>query len=131
MVIPMTYADNLKGKMRDKEVTQSQLSELTGIGKSSISQYMSGRNEPRDPVKQIINDVLDALPGDYSETMAVDEGEILNVPIATAAKKLGTSEQFVRMGLQEGIFDFGYAVKLSSRFTYHISPKKLSEYVGQ
>ncbi|WP_234402450.1 hypothetical protein [Oceanobacillus damuensis] len=53
-----------------------------------------------------------------------------NVKIKDAAKILGKSEQFIRVGLQENIFPFGYAVKMSSVWTYHISPKKLNEYVG-
>jgi len=48
-----------------------------------------------------------------------------------AAKMLGKSRQFVRVALQRGIAPFGFAVKLSGeRFSYHISPKKLNEYIG-
>lgn len=50
--------------------------------------------------------------------------------VKEAAKRLGKSEQFVRVGLQQGIFDFGYAVKMSSIWTYHISEKKLNDYMG-
>lgn len=53
-----------------------------------------------------------------------------NVKIADAAKLIGKSEQFVRIGLQRNILPFGYAVKMSSKWTYHISPKLLEEYVG-
>jgi hypothetical protein len=35
------------------------------------------------------------------------------------------------VGLQDGVFPFGYAVKISGkRFSYYISPKKFSEYTG-
>ncbi len=50
--------------------------------------------------------------------------------IAEAAELLGKSKQFLRIGLQRGIFPFGYAVKMSSKYTYHISRKKLYEYMG-
>lgn len=36
---------------------------------------------------------------------------------------MGKSEQFVRIGLQTGKLPFGSAVKLSSKWTYYISPK--------
>lgn len=49
--------------------------------------------------------------------------------VKQAAKLLGKSPQFVRIGLQRGILPFGYAVKMSSRWTYHISEKKLKEYL--
>lgn len=43
---------------------------------------------------------------------------------------MGASEQFIRRGLQQNIFPWGYAVKMSSRWTYWISPDKFSEYTG-
>jgi len=54
-----------------------------------------------------------------------------NVSIKEAASRLGKSEQFVRIGLQRGLLPFGVAVKMSSKWTYHISPKKLEEYIGE
>lgn len=50
--------------------------------------------------------------------------------IAEAAEIMGKSKQFLRVGLQRGIFPFGYAVKMSSKYTYHISKSKLYEYLG-
>lgn len=50
--------------------------------------------------------------------------------VAEAAKRLGVSQQFVRIGLQRKILPFGYAVKLSDRYTYHISERQLKEYIG-
>lgn len=49
--------------------------------------------------------------------------------VVEAAKRMGVSQQFVRIGLQRGILPFGYAVKMSDRYTYHISESKLNEYV--
>lgn len=51
--------------------------------------------------------------------------------VAECAKILGKSEQFVRIGLQRGILPFGYAVKMSSKWTYHISESKVYEYLGK
>ncbi|WP_246231736.1 hypothetical protein [Sporosarcina jiandibaonis] len=53
-----------------------------------------------------------------------------NVKVFEAAKLLGKSEQFVRIGLQRNILPFGFAVQMSSKWTYHISPKLLKEYIG-
>ena len=50
--------------------------------------------------------------------------------VAEAARRLGVSQQFVRIGLQRNILPFGYAVKMSDRFTYHISEKLLNEYIN-
>ena len=59
-----------------------------------------------------------------------DPNGLKNVPVSLAAQKLGKSEQFVRVALQRGLVPFGFAVQLSSRFSYHISPKLLNEYIG-
>lgn len=53
-----------------------------------------------------------------------------SVSVSEAAKVLGKSEQFVRIGLQRQLLPIGVAVKMSSKWTYHISPKLLKEYVG-
>lgn len=52
------------------------------------------------------------------------------VTVKDAAATLGVSEQFVRVGLQTGRLPFGHAVKMSSRWTYHISPELLTQYAG-
>lgn len=53
-----------------------------------------------------------------------------NITVSEAAKILGKSEQFVRIGLQQKVLPIGVAVQMSDRWTYHISPKLLKEYVG-
>lgn len=50
--------------------------------------------------------------------------------VKECAELLGVSEQFVRLGLQRGRLPFGHAVKLSSRWTYHISRFQVYEYLG-
>lgn len=63
----MSFSEQLKKAMLERNMNQAELSALTGIGKSS----------------------------------------------------------------QRGIAPFGFAVKLSGeKFSYHISPKKLNEYIG-
>jgi len=54
-----------------------------------------------------------------------------NISVKKAAEILGVSQQFVRIGLQRENLPIGTAVKMSSRWTYHISPKLLQEYVGE
>ena len=52
------------------------------------------------------------------------------ISIRDAAEVLGKSEQFIRIGLQRGVLPFGSAVKMSSRWTYYVSPQRFREYVG-
>ncbi len=55
----------------------------------------------------------------------------MNLSVKDAAEILNKSEQFVRIGLQREILPIGTAVKLSSRYTYHISAALLKKYVGE
>ena len=50
--------------------------------------------------------------------------------VSEAAKLLGKSEQFIRLGLQRQVLPIGTAVKTSSKWSYHISDKLLKDYVG-
>lgn len=47
-----------------------------------------------------------------------------------AAGIMGCSAQFVRIGLQRGLLDIGDAVKMSTKWTYNISPAKLAARQG-
>lgn len=54
------------------------------------------------------------------------------ISVAKAAEILGTSEQFVRIGLQQEKLPIGVAIKLSdNKYTYHISPKLFEDYIGK
>lgn len=53
------------------------------------------------------------------------------ITVVEAAKILHVSDQFVRIGLQRGILPIGTAIKMSSKWTYQISPKMLADYSGE
>lgn len=55
----------------------------------------------------------------------------MSLKVEEVAKLMQKSPQFVRIGLQKKIFPFGYAVKMSSRWTYHVSKKKFYEYMQE
>ena len=52
------------------------------------------------------------------------------VKVADAARLMGVSEQFVRIGLQRGILPIGHAVKLR-QWAYYISRPMLEAYTGK
>ena len=56
--------------------------------------------------------------------------KVFNVPVAVAAKLMNKNVEFLYMGLQQGIFTFGYAVKTSTKYSYFISSVKFEEYTG-
>ena len=132
----MSFSERLKQAMLERQMNQAELSALTGIGKSSISQYVSGKNEPNEIRKEKLAEALDCSVAFLNGTTECPDATsgpdgLKNVPVDQAAKMLGKSRQFIRVSLQRGIAPFGFAVKLSGeRFSYHISPKKLNEYIG-
>lgn len=47
--------------------------------------------------------------------------------VKEVARQLRISEQTVRIGLQQGIYPWGYAVKTSTKYTYVINRKQFNE----
>ena len=129
----MSFASQLKQAMIEREMSQAELAARIGKGKSSISQYLSGKNIPKDSVQVKIAEVLDCtvdfLNSEVPTSDHIDNG-MKNISVSECAKILGKSEQFVRVALQTGVAPFGFAVKNKSVYSYHISPKKLEEYMG-
>ena len=123
------FAENLRTVMMNKGMSQQELAARIGKGKSSVSQYLSGKNIPKKDVQERIAEVLECSLEVLNHGQ-VELGEVKNVSVAECAKIIGKSEQFVRVALQTGVAPFGFAVKNKSRFDYHISPKKLKEYMN-
>ena len=133
----MSFAHNLKTIMQEQNLSQTDLSNLTGIGVSSLSQYVTGKNIP---YKKRIAEIANALGVSVARLTArgpsaePEPPPIIShqkISIAEAARRLGKSQQFVRVALQNGIAPFGFATKVSgSLYDYHISPKLLDDYIG-
>jgi transcriptional regulator with XRE-family HTH domain len=130
----MKFAERLKEVMEIRKMNQSELSALTGIGKPSISQYLSGKNEPKHDKMKKLAEALEVTESWLTGNEVEMDGYPKNDETITteqAAKLMGKSKEFVRVGLQRGILPFGTAVKLSSRWTYYISPVKFFEFIGK
>ena len=136
------FAENLKAVMKEQNVSQKELCDMTGISASSMSQYLAGKNKPR---KDGIKSIADALKCSVIDLTYVDRptryisdtesmpGAFLTpgkMTVKDAARLLGKSTQFVRSALQQNIAPFGFAVKgRGNKWVYHISPGKLFEYL--
>lgn len=53
------FAERLNLAMVERQVSQKELAAAIGKGKSSVSQYLSGRSVPRPDVQKQIADFLD------------------------------------------------------------------------
>lgn len=118
--------------MDERNMSQAELAAQIGKGKSSVSQYISGKNIPKDDVQQQIAVVLDCSVEWLNEDANAEEPDMYkNVPVEVAAKRLGVCPQSVRVALQQGKAPYGYAWMTKTKYKYHISPKQLDEYIGK
>lgn len=127
----MTFANKLNMLMNDLGLSQTKVSELTGVSKPNISQYLSGRHEPSAERKKHIAKSLGVKENYFQELLPTTEIEYSteNISVDYAAKLMHKSRNFVVKGLQQGTCPFGYAVKMT-KWEYYISPKLFMEYTG-
>ena len=121
------FSDRLRTVMKEQCLSQSDLSRMSSIGKSNISQYISGINRPRAAAIKRLSSVLNVpagwLTGDIDETET-------SLSVIYAAKALGVMPQRLRCDLQQRRLPFGYAANKNGRFRYFISPTKFEEYLS-
>lgn len=129
----ISFKEKLEQAMKDLGINQKQLSGITGIGKSSISQYLSGKNVPTEERQKDIALVL-GLDGEYftrtdaAAALASLDTKVRKLLVTDAARLLGMGVQTVRDGLQQGVFPWGYAIKTGeNRWTYFINATRFAE----
>ena len=130
-----TFAQRLKYAMEQADLKQSTLSELTGISKPSINQYRSGKNTPGPERVKALADAIgvtfDFLMGYGAAPVKDAQPPVKKISVKEAARCMGKSDQFVRIGLQRGLLPFGNAVPGTGNIlNYYINPAKFREYVG-
>jgi len=123
------FAQRLSQTMMDKKMTLTDIAVITGIGKSSLSMYMSGDNIPRPENLTKIANALE-VDEDWLTEMQEVKKNLCNLKVEEAAKLMGRSGQYIRIGLQRGLLPFGTALKMGSKWTYYISPHRFREYTG-
>ena len=121
----MMFSDRLKQAMNEQGISQARLSELTGMGRSRISQYVSGQYHPRPEAIKQIADALKVPSGWLSGEIQETE-KSLSVPYA--ASVLNIRPQMLREGLKARKFPFGYAVSKNGLFKYYINPTQFEKY---
>lgn len=129
------FAKKLKEALDYANMTQAQLAVKSGLTKSSISQYMSGKHMPNPKAIKAISASLD-LPETYftNETEQIHEtNKRLPIRLTTkqAAKLMGVGSEIIRINLQNGKLPFGHAmIGKGVRYTYSINTKQFMKYVG-
>lgn len=130
------FAERLKKLMDEKNWTQADVRKLTGLGASAISQYLSGKNEPYRGRKAKIAAAL-GVPKEYftadepMESTAKNPAKtaVAMVKVETVARLMHKSKEWVKQGLRDQVFPWGYAVKLKN-WSYFISPARFTQETG-
>jgi len=118
--------------MDEKELNQTELSKLSGVGKSHISQYLSGKCEPRGKTRTKLEEALE---------MAFDDAVSMSPPVAfstrsisarEAARILHMDEQRLINEMESGKLNIGHVSRTvgSNRRSIYVSPKLLYELTG-
>ncbi len=136
---------NLKKLLKEKNISQKDLAEKIGKARSTVSEYVNGKQKiPSDIIEEIAK-ILDCntqliidnnkqdtaiVVPDYIKQIEFSKlADKRNVSVEEAAKLLNKPPQFIRIALQQKRVDFGFAVKFDKQYSYHISGKKLAEYI--
>ena len=127
------YGNNLKRVMEEKGITPAELSRETGIGRSSLSQYLHGKNVPTETRKAQIAYALGVDPKELEAevTQVCEIPKIPRISVERAAVIMGMSHETVRKGLRQGVFPWGYGILTSdNQWCYFINAKSFAEKEG-
>jgi len=127
-------AERLREAIDNARMNQSELAACAGISKASISQYLSGKNEPKP---QVIAKLAEILQVDEAWLNGQTDEPTLNKPRILrpkdAAKILNSNADSVRIRMQKDLFkpSIGTACKLNgNRYSYEIYPEKLAVFLN-
>ena len=128
-------AKNIKQAMAAIGITQFELCEKTGISKSSMSEYLSGRHEPKDDKLKLIAEALkvsvDELKDDNETLIEIPKERPVNVPVKVAAKLMGISVYGIGYGIERGTLPIGHVYGCGTKHkAFYISPYKLQQVIG-
>lgn len=134
----MNFNEKLKQAMQQLNITQAQVVGMTGIGKSSISQYISGKNVPTEERQKNIAVSLGLDPNYFEQEESVAKvnikadvfvsSSVPRIDVAVVAKLMHMNHNTIRKGLQDGVFPWGYAIKTSeNRWCYFINAVSFQE----
>jgi len=127
------FHEKLDQAMLEKRMNITALSDATGIGKPSLSQYRNGKHEPDDVKKIKIAKALGLAADYFLKDTAPDRSRnvIKKLLVEEAAKLMGVSSGTIKEGLKDKRFPWGYAIHTSeNHWTFWINAKKFAKIEG-
>lgn len=134
----MKFSEKLKQAMQQLGINQAQVVGLTGKSKGSISMYLNDKTTPSEQVQSDIAVSLGLNP-DYFEQEETPvtfkpskcEDGIPTLTVHEVAKLMHKHTNTIALGLQQGVFPWGYAIHTSEhRWSYFINAKRFAEIEG-
>ena len=139
----MSLSENINRYLENNGIMKNFLAEKTGMTQNAVSLSLNGKRklsaDEYISICQALNVPLETfLTATAQRITALDTvrgGEVMSskrISVAEAAKIMGVSPQFVRIGLQRNLLPFGFATNMGGgcRYTYYINPKEFQEYLG-
>ena len=123
----MLFKDKLQHAMQKNGMNLTALSDATGIGKSSISQYLSGKNEPNDTRKVMMAKALGLEPDYFFHEITIKRSPIPRLTTKEAAALMGASLTTIQQGLIDKVYPWGYAIRTSTKWTFWINAKRFAK----
>ncbi len=134
----MKFSEKLRQAMQELGINQAQVVGLTGKSKGSVSMYMNDKAVPPEKVQSEIAISL-GLPSDYFEREEASIARKLSkysdgieqLAVKDAARLMHKHTNTIALGLQQGVFPWGYAIRTGEhRWSYFINAKRFSEIEG-
>lgn len=122
------FSEELNQAMGEQDLSVSELSKITGIPKSSISQYRSGKNVPSPKRMWMLENTLGVV---FEDQKAESKEQIRRISVDDVARVFQVGHDTIRKGLQQHVFPWGYAVQTSqNHWVYIINGDKFQEVEG-
>ena len=131
----MEFSEKLRVTMKERNINQVQLAGLTGKCKATVSQWLSGKQTPTEDGQTRIAQAI-GLPKDYfwKEDSVIHlvkkAGTVEKLLPKDAARLLGISVRSVSLGLQQGVFPWGYGIHTERSWVYFINARRFAEIEG-
>ena len=123
----MGFNENLKSAMQEAKLTQAELVRLTGVPKGTLSQYLSGRMEPKADRVSLFEKAL-GVPDGYllkeqdKQLLEIQSSYIHRISLKELAERIGVSSQNLAEAARNGDLPGLYACKgKGSKYFYIIN----------
>lgn len=95
----METGKELKKILKERDMSQKQLSDLTGIPCSALSQYISGKSTPSDERLRLIERTLD-LPECHLDAERAGSGMVKRISVEEAAHIMGLGVETLKAAMR-------------------------------